>query len=69
MSARCEFRVVRGSPTPEELCALLVVLRLAGAPQSAPARVPAPGNPWPVLRSGPAVPAVSWAAAPRTPAG
>ncbi|WP_455354116.1 hypothetical protein [Streptomyces sp. SYSU K217416] len=72
MNGPVELCVVGGNPTHEELCAVLVALRLATAP-NAPAAlqsqaVPAAG-PWPVPRAVPQVSAVSWAAAPRTPAG
>ena len=64
MSADAELIVTRGSPTPEEICAVLVALRAARAVAGTePATAgPAPrGDPWPVPRAAPAVSPVSWA--------
>ncbi|MEU5955059.1 acyl-CoA carboxylase epsilon subunit [Streptomyces sp. NPDC047525] len=63
MSAAVELTVVSGSPTPEELCAVLVALRLATAPAGAPAG-PEPARrtaPWPAPRDAASVSPVSWA--------
>ncbi|MFI2619115.1 acyl-CoA carboxylase epsilon subunit [Streptomyces sp. NPDC018584] len=63
MSGPVELAVVSGNPTAEELCAVLVALRLAAAPAASPAR-PKPAHrtdPWPVPRSAPPVAPVSWA--------
>lgn len=71
MSGPIELTVVSGSPTAEELCAVLVAIRLAAAASDGPARPRSvrPADPWPVPRSVPQVSAVSWAGAPRTPVG
>ncbi|MFE4259752.1 acyl-CoA carboxylase epsilon subunit [Streptomyces sp. NPDC056883] len=57
------YAVLSGNPTPEELCAVLVALRLASAPAAAPAHPKSVRrtDPWPVPRSAPPVPPVSWA--------
>lgn len=63
MSGPVGLTVTRGSPTPEELCAVLVALRLATAPAGAPAHPKSARrtDPWPVPRSAPPVSPVSWA--------
>jgi hypothetical protein len=66
VSGPVELTVVSGSPTPEELCAVLVALRLAtaaggGADRPVRPRSVRPTGPWPVPRSAPQVSPVSWA--------
>ncbi|MET7615974.1 acyl-CoA carboxylase epsilon subunit [Streptomyces sp. NPDC005408] len=62
MSGPVELAVVSGSPTPEELCAVLVALRLASAPAGpVHAKSARRTDPWPVPRSAPPVSPVSWA--------
>ncbi|MEO3973662.1 acyl-CoA carboxylase subunit epsilon [Streptomyces sp. CAU 1734] len=66
-----ELTVVSGEPTPEEICAVVLALRLAnaaGAAASTAHRGPArPPDPWPIPGSLPRASAVSWAAARRGP--
>ncbi|ATW49035.1 acyl-CoA carboxylase epsilon subunit [Streptomyces xantholiticus] len=63
MSGPVELAVVSGSPTPEELCAVLVAVRLATAPAEAATHPKSARrtDPWPVPRSAPPVSPVSWA--------
>ncbi|WP_156725853.1 acyl-CoA carboxylase epsilon subunit [Streptomyces apocyni] len=54
------LRVTHGAPTAEELCAVLVALRLATTPAPAP-KARRPRAPWSVPRAAADASPVSWA--------